>query len=161
MISIYIGILAASVFAAIIAWREYRSRVVVHRIDPTNKTLTVKNIGRVGARNVRLLVAESREGAEDGAHIPPGGEHSMKGRRLEDIPPSGLRTIDLDWIKVGNKWANATVCVAVKWSPDLWIDRLISRFFSFGLVSPGDSQQRTYATIPGYSRLMKYAGEER
>lgn len=157
----YVGILAASVFAAIIAWREYRSRVVVHRIDATNHTLTVKNIGRVGARTVQLLVAEDREGAEDGAHIPTSGKHSMKGRRLEDIPPSGLRTIGLDWIKVGDKWANATVCIAVKWKPDLWIDRLVSRIFSFGSVALGDSWRRTYTTIPGYSRLMKYADEEK
>lgn len=160
MILIYVGILIAGAFTGLVAWRRIRSRVVVHRVDYAEDTLTVKNVGRVGARSVQLLAAENREGVRDIAYGPPySAEGKLRSRRLEDIPPGGLKPVDLAWIKIGDKFDPPMVCVGAKWKPDSWLDRVVSRlgsavsrFVTTGTVSLGDPWRLTSVTIPGYSR---------
>jgi hypothetical protein len=157
---VYLGILIAGVFSAVFAWRRYRSRVIVHRVDYAEERLTVKNIGWVGARSVILYVAKDREMTKEIADPPPNFEKladeaedtKAKGQRLEDIPPGAIRTVDLDWIRVGKEWARASVCVGTKWKPDWWFDQFVSQVTSTDQISMGDSWRQTFVRLPGYAR---------
>jgi hypothetical protein len=136
---VYFGILAASIFAAWISWLKHRSHVVVHNIDYTGETLTVKNTGDAGALSVRLYVAMDEKGIEDALQSSP-GDYTFKGKRLRDIPAGGQRTVDLNFINFEKELRQAdTVCVAAKWEPDWWADCTIK-----------NDWRSTSVTVPGY-----------